>query len=76
MQVSYGLSLHAHAFDSVVTRRQPPPLYVNAEPTQLRSNPLRLVHVRVDADHLNPHAWIVPSQTSRVCTYRRKFSPK
>jgi len=76
MQVSYGLPLHEHAFDPVVTHRQPPPLYVNAEPTQLRSNPFRLVYVHLDADHLDSHAGIVPSQTSRLCTYLRKFSPR
>jgi hypothetical protein len=31
------------------------------------------VYVHLNANHLNPHARIVPSQTSRICAYRRKL---
>ena len=46
--------------------------HIGSEPAELLAKRCRLMHVHHDADHLNPHAKIVPGKTSRICTYRRK----
>lgn len=72
VQIAHGLSLDERTVCLVVPDRQAEPLHVGAEPAELLVDGPRLVHVHIDADHLNPHAEIVPSQTLRVCTYRAR----
>lgn len=72
VQVAHRLALDQGALDPVVAGRELRDPHLRSEPLQLGPNRGGLVHVHVDADHLNPHAKIVPIKTSRVCTYRSR----
>lgn len=54
-EVAHGLSLHERAVRSVVPDKQSEPLHVGAEPAKLVVDGFRLVHVHVDANHLDSH---------------------
>ena len=72
VQVAHALTLDDRTFHSVVPDRQTMPQHLHAEASQLGSNPFRLVHVDLHANHLNPHAKIVPAKTSRICANRSR----
>ena len=74
MEIANGLSLREHPWCAVVRYGKSLDLHLGTKPLERKRNPARLVHIHLDADRLNPHVEIVPSQTSRICTYRRKVS--
>jgi len=72
VEVANALSLHDRAAAPVVADRKVRGLHLRAEPPKLVPNVVGLVHVNLNADHLNPHAKIVQQKTSRICTYRSR----
>ena len=72
VQIAHGLPLDERMRASVVADRQLRSPNFGAETRQLVPNAARLVNVDLDANHLNPHAKIVPPKPSRECAYRSR----
>lgn len=72
VKVASGLALHEHPVGPEVADGKTVPPRLRADSSELLGDGLWLVHIDIDVDHLTSHAEIVPTQTSRICTYRRK----
>ena len=72
VQVAHGLALDDGGATAVIAGWKSGDIDVGHKVAELLANPSRLVHVDLDANHLNPHAKIVPSKTSQLCAYRSR----
>ena len=72
VQIANRLPLHQRQTRAVVGYRQLGDTYLGSEATQLAHDCSGLVDVDLDANHLNPHARIVPTRTSRISAYRSR----
>jgi hypothetical protein len=72
VQIADGLPLHERRTRAVVGERQPRDPYLRSEATQLVDDCRGLVDVDVNANHLKPHARMVPTRRSRISADRSR----